>query len=170
MTVKKKIIISVLALIILVAAFAIWFKIEYSMGEAESYQLSTQKESGSLLIATQDSEFKNAVTHQLVEYYKKDSIFIDVIDVSLLKDIDPEKYNAILLIHTWENMKAPSSVDYFIKNNDDFHGKIIDFTTSGQGTYKMKGVDAIAGESVLKETTFYVEKLIKKIDSLGLLK
>lgn len=155
---------------VLVAAFAIWFKIEYSMGEAASYQMNSQKNNARLLIATQDSEFKNGVTDQLVAYYKKDSIFIDVIDVSLLKEIDPSKYDALVLIHTWENMKSPSSVEQFINRTTDSKDKIIVFTTSGQGTYKMKGVDAIAGESVLKDTTMYAEKIIYKIDSLAIFK
>lgn len=167
---KKKIIISALTILVLVAGFAIWFKIEYSMGEAVSYQLNSQKNNAKLLIATQDSEFKNAVTDQLVAHYKKDSIFIDVIDVSLLKEINPSNYDAIVLIHTWENMKSPSSVEQFINRTTESKDKIIVFTTSGQGTYKMKGVDAIVGESVLKDTTVYAEKIIYRIDSLGLLK
>lgn len=167
---KQKIIITAVSILVLVAAFAIWFKIEYSMGEAASYQLNSQKHNAKLLIATQDSEFKNAVTNELVAHYKRDSIFIDVIDVSSLKDIDPSKYDAMVLIHTWENLSAPSSVEQFIKRTSESKGKIIDLTTSGQGTYKTKGIDAIAGESILKDTTMYAKKIIVKIDSLAIFK
>ena len=167
---KKRIVLFVLSILVLVATYAIWFKIEHSMDEASSYQMNSPENTSKLLIATQGSEFKNAVTNELVAHYKKDSIFIDVIDVSTLKEINPSEYDAMVLIHTWENMKSPSSVEQFIKRTSDYKDKIVVFTTSGQGTYKMKGVDAISGESILKDTTMYAEKIIYKLDSLTVLK
>jgi hypothetical protein len=38
------------------------------------------------------------------------------------------------------------------------------FTTSGDGKYKMEGVDAITGESKLVDVLFYINKITSKLN------
>ncbi len=39
-------------------------------------------------------------------------------------------------------------------------------TTSGEGTYKVKDVDAIAGESILEDAPVFVKEIISRLDSI----
>lgn len=166
MTRKRKITWFILVLGALFLIFAIWYKYEYSMNIAEEFEVNSPNYSKKLLIATQGSNFKDEVTKGVVNYYKKDSVYIKVIDVTALAGIDPARYNAILVIHTWENWKPPSDVEFFINRTRDIQNKIIVLTTSGKGSYKMEDVDAITGESKLKNTSTYISKITKRLESI----
>ena len=136
------------------------------MDKAEEFQVNSPDYSEKLIIATQGSDFKTAVTTNIIDYFEQDSIFIKVIDVSSLSKINPKYYNAIVLIHTWENFKPPASVEVFINRTFAFQDKIIVFTTSGQGSYKMDGIDAITGESKLAQVHFFSNAIIDKLKPL----
>ena len=163
---KKKILLLILFTGLFLFLFALWYKYEHSMDKAEEFQVNSPEYSSKLVIATQGSDFKNAVTNEIVSHFKQDSIFIEVIDVSSLSKINPKDYNAIVLIHTWENWKPPIEIEEFIKRTITYQDKIIVFTTSGQGSYKMEGVDAITGESKLEETSFFSKVIIDKLQPL----
>ena len=134
-------------------------------GEVKSVKFSPDLDL-KLLIATQGSTFKNKITSNITDYYKNDSIYIKVIDVSQLPEINPINYEAIVLIHTWENWKPPKEVQSFIEKNISNQDHIVVLTTSGKGSYKMKDMDAITGESKLENTKFYSNLIIKKLEDL----
>ena len=134
------------------------------MEEAKAYQVNSKDLNRKLLIATQGSAFKDTVTGRIVNHYKQDSVFIKVIDISSLQDIAPEEYTAILLVHTWENWKPPLAVKQFIERTTGHKDKIVILTTSGEGTYQMKGVDALTGESNLEEAPVFANKIIDKLE------
>ena len=163
MSSKKKIVLFILSLVLLLSLLVIWYKYEYSMEKAEEFQVNSSEYNRKLVIATQGSDFKNAVTNDLVNHFKQDSIFIKVIDVSSLPEINPKNFNAVVLIHTWENWKPPLVVKEFINRTTAEKDKIIVLTTSGQGSCKMEGVDAITGESKLEETDFFTKAIIDKL-------
>ncbi|MDX1769688.1 MAG: hypothetical protein R3294_16675, partial [Arenibacter troitsensis] len=75
-------------------------------------------------------------------------------------------YDALLIIHTWENWKPPSAVKSFMDRTKDYRDKTVVLTTSGEGSYKMEGVDAFTGESILDETPNYVGQIINKLNPL----
>ena len=163
---KKKILLLILFTGLFLFLFALWYKYEHSMDKAEEFQVNSPDYSEKLIIATQGSDFKTAVTTNIIDYFEQDSIFIKVIDVSSLSKINPKYYNAIVLIHTWENFKPPASVEVFINRTFAFQDKIIVFTTSGQGSYKMDGIDAITGESKLAQVHFFSNAIIDKLKPL----
>lgn len=162
--IKISIFISLLGLVLLV--FALWYKHEYSMDIVETTQYNSPNLEPKILIATQGSAFKNRITKNLIEHYQNDSIFIKVMDVSLLSKVNPSEYKVLIIIHTWENWKAPTEVQTFIENSVNFKDKIIVMTTSGQGSFKIKDIDAITGESILENTTLYTNKIIAKTNLL----
>lgn len=144
----------------------VWYKYEYSMGKAEEFQVNSVNLDRKLLISTQKSAFKDSVTQLLVKYYTSDPAFIKVIDISSLSKIDPADYTAIALIHTWENWEPPLEVKLFIERTSAIREKIIVLTTSGEGSFKMKKVDAITGESKLEDAPQFAEKLISRLDPI----
>jgi hypothetical protein len=119
-----------------------------------------------LLLATQGSEFKNIVTDGVVDYFKQDSVYVKVIDVSSLTTVDPKDFNALVVIHTWENWKPPAEVKTFMDRTKNYRDKIVVVTTSGKGSFKMEEVDAIAGESVLDDAPEIVKKMIFKLTAI----
>jgi len=162
----KKLLLTFLSIVVVFLGFMIWYQNEYAMDIAQEYVVNSPVENSKLLIATQGSKFKNTITTAIVEYYKTESVFIKVIDVSSLADVNPTNYNVLLIIHTWEMWKPPASVKSFMDRTIEDRGKMVVLTTSGEGTYKMEGIDAITGESILDHTPMYVGEIIKKLDPL----
>ena len=163
---KLKITLFILSVGVILLVFAVWYKYEYSMDKVETVQFNSPDLDLKLLIATQGSTFKNKITSNITDYYKNDSIYIKVIDVSQLPEINPINYEAIVLIHTWENWKPPKEVQSFIEKNISNQDHIVVLTTSGKGSYKMKDMDAITGESKIENTTYYSNLIIKKLEDL----
>lgn len=163
---SRKIVFVILSVTALLVAWMVWYKQEYSMGKAEAFQTSSSNMDRSLLIATQKSPFKDSVTQLIVKHYKQEPIFIKVIDISSLSEIDPADYTGIALIHTWENLKPPLEVSTFLERTGSDREKIIVFTTSGAGTYKMKEVDAITGESIIQDAPLSAYKIIGRLEPI----
>lgn len=166
MKVYKKIGVGLLIILGLLFILAIWYKYAFSMGEAPSIEINSPSLEQKVLIATQDSEFKNKVTLLVTDYYKEKSVFIKVIDIKMLEYTDPEFYNAIVVMHTWEYSKPPQSVKSFIDRTKKFNEKIVVLTTSGEGSYTIKDVNAISGESILKNAEEFSEKIILKVNTI----
>ena len=101
-----------------------------------------------------------------MDYYKSDSVFIEVIDVSALNEIDSKEYNAILVIHTWEYGEAPNPVQSFLDTHAGQKDKMVVMTTSGEGSEKMEDVDALVGESIIENAPHVVEEIIAQLNPL----
>ncbi|MEG3656308.1 hypothetical protein V5097_02780 [Arenibacter palladensis] len=162
----RKILLVLLSIALVFLMFLFWYQNEYSMDHAQEYEVNSPAENSRLLLATQGSDFKNAITTAIVDYYKTETIYIKVIDISALVGVNPNNYDALLIIHTWENWKPPSAVKSFMDRTKDYRDKTVVLTTSGEGSYKMEGVDAFTGESILDETPNYVDQIINKLNPL----
>ncbi|MEQ8218343.1 MAG: hypothetical protein RIM68_11165 [Arenibacter sp.] len=162
----RKIFLVLLSIAVVFLVFMFWYQNEYAMDNAQEYEVNSPGENSRLLVATQGSEFKNTITAAIVDYYKTEAVYIKVIDVSALAGVNPNNYDALLIIHTWENWKPPSAVKAFMDRTKDYRDKTVVLTTSGEGSYKMEGVDAFTGESNLEETPMFVGEIIKKLNSL----
>jgi len=145
---------------------AVWYKSRYSMDVVEPYAMYSQTFDKKLLIATQGSAFKDSLVRNVVRYYKNDSVFIKIIDVSELPWIDPAEFNATLILHTWEYGGAPEDVEAFVEKNRDHLEKVVVFATSGEGNNRIEGVDSLAGASIIKDMFLYKDWILLKLDSL----
>ena len=154
-----------IALLLGVITFGTWYTYTYTMKEARSFDVNKPESSTKLLIATQGSEFKDTVVSGIIDHFDDQNIFIKVIDVYKLKDIDINDWNAVCLIHTWEFSAPPTSVKKFIKRLPNLD-RLAVLTTSGNGTYKMEGIDAITGASVLETSPDVTSQLINKIETI----
>lgn len=166
MSKKRKLPIILLIVFGLLLFFAVWYQYTYSMDVAESFEVNTSVQHQKLLIATQGSDFKDEVTKIVIDHFKNDSIAIKVVDISALETIEPSDYNALLLIHTWENWKPPSAIKTFINRTEAYKNKIVVITTSGEGSYKMVDVDAITGESKPENIKPMTQQAISKLEVL----
>lgn len=166
MSKKKKLLIIVLSVIISFFLFAAWYQYEYSMDKVYPYQINSPENTHKLLIATQGSDFKDAITSNIINYYQDETIYIKVIDIDGLDDINPDHYSALVIMHTWESWKAPMAVEKFIRRIGESQQKIVVLTTFGSGTYKMKAVDALTGASKQESVDYYTDQIIEKLDLL----
>ncbi|WP_291871022.1 hypothetical protein [Maribacter sp.] len=162
----KKILFVFFGVMVAFFLFLLWYQNRYSMDVAVPYAINEANFENKLLIATQGSDFKDEVTSRIVSHFKSDSIYIQVIDVEELHGINPKDFDALVIIHTWENWKPPVSVKSFINRTKIDKDKIVVLTTSGEGSYKMDDVDAIVGESILDEAPVVTVKIIERLNSL----
>lgn len=146
--------------------FLAWYKQTYSMETARAYEVNSPSFERKLLIGTQGSIFKDSLVEGIVDHYRAESIFIKVIDVSDLENIDVSDFDGILLIHTWEIGKPPEAVKSFIDRNLAPKHKMVVLTTSGEGSENIDGVDAITGESILEKVPAFTDKIIDNLNPL----
>ena len=85
-----------------------------------------------------------------------------VIDVSGLSTVDPDVWDALVIIHTWENLQPQVNAKQFIDRLDasGMH-KLVVVTTSGSGGSKMDSVDAITSASRISDIKTIAEKVMQ---------
>ncbi|TAI48427.1 hypothetical protein [Flagellimonas allohymeniacidonis] len=163
----KKILITLLILVLLLFALATWYKNTFSMDPVTGYTVKSDEMPKSMLIATQGSMFKDAITKGIIDEYANDSIHVNVIDVLKIGKENTSNYDVMVLIHTWENWKAPKEVeDFVLALSEVDKTKTVVLTTSGKGDSKMDNLDAITGESDLENSQEFLEEIISKIEAV----
>jgi len=153
-------------LALLLAIFAMWYRATYSMEEVAAYRVNSEEMPAKIAIATQGSSFKDAIVTNIVNQYKKDSVYINVVDIADIASLSFDNYNAIVVIHTWEYGNPPEAVSTFIETHKSQGSRLIVMATSGQGTNKIEGVDALSGESILENAGDYSDAIIERIEKI----
>ena len=161
----KKVIIGIAALVLTAFAFLTWYKFHYSMDVAESFEVNTPELKHRVLIATQGSEFKDAVVGEIVDHLKQRDAYIKVIDVAALLQVNETKWNAVVIIHTWENLKPQADVKAYLERVSNLK-KVIVLTTSGNGGHKIEGVNAITSASVMTDIPSHILDIKTRLDSI----
>jgi len=162
---KMKVIIGITALVLTVFAFLTWYKIHYSMDVAESFEVNTSELKHRVLIATQGSEFKDAIVAGIIDHLKQRHAYIKVIDIAALPLVNEDKWNAVVVIHTWENWKPQADAKAYLEHVKNL-SKVIVLTTSGDGDYKIEGVNAITSASVMTDIPTRTQDINKRLDSI----
>jgi hypothetical protein len=161
----KKILLAVATLIGASIAFAGWYQIHFSMSAARPFEVNDPQSSPRVLIATQGSEFKDAVVAGVVEHLEARAAYVKVIDVSALPGVDVSEWNAIVLLHTWEMRKPPEDVKAFVDRTRN-SGKLVVLTTSGSGDFKLDGVDAISSASIIADVPARTADIAARLDAI----
>jgi len=161
----RKMLIALVALIVASVAVAAWYKAHYSMAEAQALDVAGAPDAKKVLIATQSSAYKDAITARLVEHLQGRAATIKVIDISGLAQVQCENWNAIVLMHTWEIGKPPAAVPAFIDRLCD-RTKLVVLTTSGQGNLKMPGIDAVTSASAMLDVNADAQELARRVDAV----
>lgn len=144
--------------------FWVSYVLKFSMGTSEEYEVTVSENAPSILIATQQSEYKDEVTKKVVDYFKQYDLNIKVIDISNLGKINEEDYTSIAVIHTWEYSKPPQEVKNFIQIVKD-KDKVFTLSTSGDGNYRSEEVDGISAASRMLSSESDSESIINWIES-----
>ncbi len=153
----------IVILILISIAFFIFYNPEYPPVNSESFEVNSPQLDQRILIASQPSQYKNTVVHSIVKQLKQRPIYIKVIDVTTLPDISEKNWNVIIVIHTWEYWQPPPVVKTWLEQVSDL-GKVVILTTSGNGTSKMKDINAITSASVMTNIPADVTELLSRVN------
>jgi hypothetical protein len=161
----RGLLISIAALAIAVIGFLAWYRVHFAMNPVEGFTVNDPSSAQHLLIATQGSAFKNAAVAGVIERLRERPIFIQVVDVTALPDVDEGRWDAIVVLHTIEYGKPPAAAQAFVDRVGET-GKVVVLSTSGAGDFKIEGVDAISSASRMTDAPKRVDELLVRIESL----
>lgn len=161
---RGRALIAIAAVVIAAIGFVGWYRGHFSMGAVTGFTVNEPSSERRLLIATQGSAFKDAVVAGIVEKLRQRPIFIRVIDVSDLANVDAKEWDGIVVLHTIEYGKAPAAAQRFVDRLGGSH-KVVVLSTSGRGDLKIEGVDAISSASRMTDVPARVDELLGRIET-----
>ncbi|WP_281989879.1 hypothetical protein [Aquimarina aggregata] len=145
----------------------IWYTHKYEMDTVIPIKVKDSSLTTKVLIASQGSSFKDSLVLGMLRHYQNEDIYFKVIDAYTFFTVDIDKWDAIVIINSWEYNRPPFNLRKFIKNHPDQLDKLIVVSTVGSSNIVLKDVDVISGESIItkapKYTTILVERLNKII-------
>ena len=167
MTIFKKILIGIGVLIILLVIISGIYLLIHVQDVAEPMEVGSPEMDKKVLIATQGSKYKNLMVDTLTARLKGEDVYISVIDISGLKEINQEDWDAEVIIHTTEGYRLPEVVKEYlgrVENPDE----VILLITSGDGSWKPEEckVDVLTSASKVTDISEKSNSIEKKINSL----
>ena len=117
-----------------------------------------------VLVATQNSKFKQAVVAEIHDALNRDSIYIKIIDVKRLKSQSTEEFSAIVIINRCLAGRPDPRVESFI-DSEPRKNKIIVLTTGINDGWKPDApdVDAITSASALDKSDEVAHSIVKRV-------
>ena len=156
----------VIVVVMIFAAFWIWYEYTYSMDTVIPFSINDPKASTKVLIASQGSRFKDSLVQSILKQYKNDTIYFKVIDAYLLFTTPINKWDAIVIINSWEYGMPPKNVRDFIKKHPDQTDKLIILSTVGSYNMIFDQIDTISGESIIEKVPDYTEVVINQLNEI----
>ena len=146
---------------------AVAYRIFFSQGVVESFEVNRADLSSKVLIATQGSAFKKQLVAEIIERLKQQSVYIRVIDVTALGGVNEADWNAIILINTCESGKMQADVNAYLERLKQPE-KVILLTTSGSGDWKPANgrIDSISSASKKDQSAALATEIIQRINRL----
>ena len=152
--------------VLVIALFGLYLLIN-RQGVVEAYDIGDSETSRKLLIASQGSDFKNALVESLTTHLAKESIYMHVIDVTDLENVKEDDWDAFLLIHTTEQWKLQPDVKAFL-DRAKYLDKVVVVTTSGSGEWKSEeyDVDVMTSASKSEELPVLTNDIVSKLQEI----
>jgi hypothetical protein len=135
------------------------------MEEAMPMEINDKGLPQHVLIATQGSKFKNAVVQETIGQLKSLQVYIKVVDVGQLINVNESEWSAIVILHTWEYGKPQRNALDFVVNSSS-KSKIVVLCTSGSGMEKMEGIDGITSASWPEEITNNRDQIVNRVKAI----
>lgn len=152
-----------IGLLLFLAVSMIWYDWKYSMDVVPKRSINDPTSDVRLLLATQGSAYKNELIARLTEAVDR-NVYIEIVDVTHLSEVEIEQYDLCVIIHTWEMWKPPKDVRAFISK-----AKVAEMSfvigTSGSGDLSIDGLDGISSASRLADLPSEVEFVMDWINT-----
>lgn len=120
-----------------------------------------------VLVATQNSKFKQAVVSEIYDELKRNSIYLKIVDVKNLKYQSAGEFSAVVIISKSMAGRPDPRVESFIDSQPQ-KDKFIVLTTGISGGWKpdKPGVDAITSASVMDQREQIARSIVNKVLAL----
>ena len=117
-----------------------------------------------VLVATQNSKFKQAIVSEIHAQLKRNAVYLKIIDVKRLKNQSTSEFSAIVIINRCMAGRPDPRVESFI-DGEPFKNKIIVLTTGAGDSWKpdAPAVDAITSASVLDESDQVARSIVTRV-------
>lgn len=121
----------------------------------------------SILIASQDSDFKDAVVARITSTLDLLQLSYKVTDVSTLKKVDEDEWDAIVIVQTVKMGKINKHVRRYLDDALDLD-KIVLVTTAGSGDPRTDAwdVDTITCASKMEELENILEQVLMRLEMI----
>lgn len=135
------------------AVFALWYLIEFYPRTARSFEINSRELPTRILVASQGSEFKNGLVAAVCDLLEPLPVYVKVIDVGGLDDIDTAEWDKILVINTAMMNRMSGPARRLVERDEDLNNVLL-LVTSGGADFNPAGleVDALSGASRLEDT------------------
>jgi hypothetical protein len=167
MKILKRILIVIGAIIaFMIIAFGVYLLMN-RQDVAEPMEVGSPEMNKKILIATQGSEYKNLMVDTLTARLKGEDLYISVIDISGLNEINQEDWDAEVIIHTTEGWKLPDPVKEYLEGIEN-PDEVMLLITSGDGGWKPEDckVDVLTSASKVADISEKANSIEEKINSL----
>ena len=120
-----------------------------------------------VLIATQNSKFKQTVVSEIYDELNRNSIYMKIIDVKKLKNQSSAEFSAVVIINKCLAGRPDPRVESFIDRAPQ-KNKIIVLTTGILDSWKPEapGVDAMTSASVLDKSDQVAKSIVNRVLAL----
>lgn len=120
-----------------------------------------------ILIATEQSEFKQAVIEKVVKDPAQDRLFFKITDLRNLENETAAAYSAVIIVSTCRAWQLNSRVSTFLQETS-VQAKIVLLTTAGDEQWEagVEGVDAFTAASSPADVEQTAEKLQTRIHAI----
>jgi uncharacterized membrane protein len=120
-----------------------------------------------VLIATQNSKFKQAVVSEIRNALNNNSFYIKVVDIKNLRYQGTREFSAVVIINRALAGRPDPRVESYI-DNEPQKNKIIILTTGILDAWKpdTEGVDAMTSASVISKSDKIAQKVVSKVLTL----
>ncbi len=152
--------------LILFAGFWVWHEYTYAMDTVIPFEVNKAELKTKVLIASQGSSFKDSLVQGIMRHYQNDSIYFKIIDAYTMFTVNIDKWDALVIINSWEYRNPPSNLKKFIQNHPDQLDKLIILSTVGSSNMALKDIDVISGESIIEKTSEYTNIIVERLDKL----
>ena len=132
----------------LAVAFGGWYIYKFYPRTADSFELNSPDQPTRVLIATQGSEFKNSLVATVCDLLRPRPVYVKVIDVGGLDDIETGRWDKVLVINTAMVNVMSGPARRLVARVDGLDNVLL-FVTSGGADFKPADleVDALSGAS-----------------------
>lgn len=151
----------------LLAIVAVGYKVLFSQGVAPSFEVNTPDLETKVLIATQGSNFKDALVSGIVEKLKTKAVYMKVIDVTELSNMNEKEWNAVVVLSTCQSQSLQAEAMVYLQQVNALEKHVV-LITSGAGDWKPQEVsfDSISAASKTANVAPLVARIITQIEGI----
>ena len=160
--------ICICSIVLFLGVALVIYRIVKYQGVADTVRYNTEISNPRLLIATQQSSFKDEVVKKVVDELKKEKINILVTDVTKLGEIKRSDWDAAIIITTVQSGQIQEDSHRFLENNIDNMSHIGVVYTADSGDWKSNDldIDAISSASNIVNIESVIDRILDKSKSL----